>query len=412
MLLVILASQSALQHHSSPLHRLSLPFAMKLLLLMRSSVITAAVALLMTSLIFTAAMRPGEASSSSGPSAGPSGSGTVRSRMDLDTYIGKLKARNIDKVHPSISGRHTGHLLPDVPFYGRIPVFTTDSRVEAVEQALVDYKRLVIVDLQRGTARDVVYYRGSILQEGELPPEQVQKFLFMYKFDGNLHVLMKHFQPGAPQGRYWPQRLPEQGPVDHLPHFDQVPILKSRQQDLPHMLGASRSGARKFWLRRPDGDYLIDPHAQPHHSGENIYKVPVIQIASEAQTQNINEVLQAYGNAEQQYGEGTASLRYGAPVPLSREYQRERIKPPRLHKYKRFTMIGGTRPELLLALQKDGRYRLYDTVDPHNGPYKVIVKNPRAPPGTPMDIGIELLTPAERQSESFLERMRLIQLPH
>ncbi|SPO28655.1 uncharacterized protein UTRI_04533 [Ustilago trichophora] len=392
---------------------------MMLLRLIRSSVIAAALALLLTSLSFTAAMYPGEASSSAGPSAGPSRSEIVPSGPDVDTFIDRLNTGEIAALRPNIYTPSSLHLLPDVPYYGDSPVFTTTAHPQIVQRALRDHKQVIIVDPQEGKARQVSYFHdgGDFLQRTRVRSrEEVKRLIFMSGLDTNLHVLIKHFQR-VPWDERWPRRLPAQQPVEFLPHFNGIPIIESGTDNLGHMLRASKTGPQKFWLRQPGGDLLIDPHVQPQiHL--NSYVEPRIRFSSESEKGQIERVVRGFDAAKRRYGESTASIMWGQPIRLSSRYQNERIKDQPLHKYKRFAIQDGQlsmqeqRDEFKRSLQSHGRYRLYDTIDPRNGPYKVKLKDLGAPPDTPVEVEVTRLSPAEKMLEKTAARIHGFSLPH
>ncbi|TKY89888.1 hypothetical protein EX895_001185 [Sporisorium graminicola] len=196
--------------------------------------------------------------------------------------------------------------------------------------------------------------------------------------------------------------MPEEGALDHLPWTQGRPIMMSGEEMLTDMQAAARIGSKAFWLADPVHGYLsIKP------STGDIYLPPSTQDAAD-----VEQVVRRYKSYQNTYGNGFALVRWGPPLDLEAFYRSQRGAPS-LKDYPRFASNSGTREQMIEALRRYGRFRLYKKLpDGSRKAYKVKLER-EAPSArtSPLRLSVDELTAEERLQEELYSMMRKIRLP-
>ncbi|KAJ9473934.1 hypothetical protein PHBOTO_004007 [Pseudozyma hubeiensis] len=320
---------------------------------------------------------------------------TIPQRPTVDEYIKKLSPERIERLHSGLPEHADANPYHSIPFYGRLPIFDLKAPSNVVEQALKDYRSVLVIDDATKQVSQVNYQAFRI---SKVPFDDDKGALFLHSLDLNVHTLhRKYFPVGV--GPIAEPKMPGRVEIDHLPHVGTIPVLTYGHDSLGHMFSAANTGLFRFWHVREGHDpVLVMPRT-----------ALIARAGTRTEDLQVNTVLTLYGALTQQYNPVIASLRYGRPIPLDERDIYSRSKPVPLLQYPRFD-TRATREQMIQALQQRGRFRYYDNNAASDGPIKVKVLNHRAPPGVPMDIAIEKLSGNEIAQEGFLKKLRAVRL--
>ncbi|CDW98969.1 hypothetical protein [Sporisorium scitamineum] len=195
--------------------------------------------------------------------------------------------------------------------------------------------------------------------------------------------------------------------VDGLPHALGIPILTRGHDSYENMLAASRQEPRSFWLQHERRYLLIHP-----------YQEVLFEEAVSHATDEINQALKGFRDYKDRYGRGYAGLRWGRPLNL--ETWPTSIKRPNIEKYERFGSGSASRQEMIQALKKHGRFRLYITSPAQSQSrdvpfkaYKAILQHSVSSGHGPSttEVVIHPLTRKERFYEWLAKTAKRIKLP-
>ncbi|SPO28657.1 uncharacterized protein UTRI_04535 [Ustilago trichophora] len=306
-----------------------------------------------------------------------------------DTYIKLLNPIRISGLNKLDRKEYA-----EVPFNTilDIPIYTTKSDVNKVEQALKDFNYVAIVDPAKNQASKIKYGNMKLVQE-HFDFEELNHVLLSQRLHPNVHILVKHLKSQMEPN--YPINMPDELSVEELPHANGIPILTHRFDELGYMLGASLTGPKMFYhMRNGHPTVLIQPQAPAHRLVRDLRRI---------EENSINQALTNYGVYTRQYDQKLASIFWGAPIPLDDEHQSDRMEWTTMLRYPRFGP-GVSRDEMKDALQKHGKFRFYNSNNRANsGPIKVKLLNPNGVPGTAMLPTIERLSAGEKATESFYE---------
>ncbi|KAJ1033881.1 hypothetical protein NDA16_000089 [Ustilago loliicola] len=327
--------------------------------------------------------------SATGPDSGPSSSASGQEPSPSPPPANKYyKLLDVKRIAAKRGDKQSDHFnrYSDVPFYGKGPIFDTETNPSVVEQALQDYGLVGIVDPIKKVAVRIQYEEGLLKQK--LFADQMAP-IRLIDLDYKLHRLRKKIQGLQID-------FPPEEPARYLPRANNRPILMSNSNSLGQMLYAVRDGSGKFYHVQPGKEpILVDPKT------ETLYTTPV-----DGEKQEIQRVLKGYGAAQQKYGTNVASFIWGHPIP-AQTFQSTRMARTSLKEYPRFTLQsrGSAMRE---ALQNRGRFRLYTG---NQVAYKVKVKNPEARGSEALQVYVEPLSKIEQAQERFLAFTGKIHLP-
>lgn len=320
---------------------------------------------------------------------------TVQRPREAETYIRLLDPKRIQNLTPRPLSMH---LYPKEPFYIGMPIFTVDTDVPTVEQALRDFRYVGIVDPVKKQARRIKFTRGRLEQDLFEDPDKV---LLLQSLDPNIHILYKHLYEGERPGV--PIQMPPELDVEDLPHYKGDPVLVHSRDSLGEMLRASNTETHRFWhVRENHPPVLIRPRMPAE--GE------LARVIREDESNYLTSVLTMYMADRLQFGDKVASIRHGAPIHLSDEHLATRLDWTHMMRYPRFGR-DATRPQMIHALQKYGRFRLYDTTRRGKRAVKVVVENPSATEGVRMELSAKELSEAENKVEAMYEALGRIHRP-
>ncbi|SAM85573.1 uncharacterized protein UBRO_08139 [Ustilago bromivora] len=343
---------------------------------------------------------------------GSSGASTSTSQPDLHTpgsslslqnYIDHLKANEIIQlrglnrfaqgkanIYDKVPFTHTKVFLDDIstaaPSLIRAPLYSIDTPLSTVKQALRDYQYVGIVDVSKQDARliQVVKDPTEAYLKQEMFPD-TQKLIQLFELDPNLHHLRNLV-------RSLPVLQPSAEDIKHLPQFQGKPILSQGSENIGHMFRAASTNPQEFYyLQNGKQPILVNPRTDDlFHSGE----------------QEVHRIGAEYQNAKQKYGQTIASIIWGEPIKVSADPHGLRKSHIKLKNYPRFN-DQATRDDMVTALQRYGRFRVYKNVGPNQVAYKVKMANPESI-GAPLEVSVKPLTRLERLQERFhLPRIRL-----
>ncbi|SOV06886.1 uncharacterized protein UDID_17953 [Ustilago sp. UG-2017a] len=311
--------------------------------------------------------------------------------FNIKKYIKSLNAKQITHLHPTTSD-NMAQLYGHVPIYRqdpispKIPLYSFDTSVPVVKQALKDYSSVGIVDVRNNKAELVRLNEGSLSSDGFTGGGE-SAAIQLFKLDPNLHRL-----PGlAPKIK--PPRSEE---IENLPHFDGKPILQG-SENFEFMVRVANTHPHKFYyLQEQMGPILV------HHASKNLFSN-----LDDDVKQKIQRALNEYPVAKQKYGERVASMIWGK-LPLLPDNPEGRQKPSiPMKTYPRFK-YDAPKIEMVRALQQHGRFRVYTNFGGNKVAYKVKLKNPGRTREL-MDVSVEPLTSIERLQETIYGRR--IRLP-
>ncbi|SAM84465.1 uncharacterized protein UBRO_20302 [Ustilago bromivora] len=295
-----------------------------------------------------------------------------RSAFDVRKYINRLNAKDITDLPRTTSG-NIAQLYGHVPIYRQdlisreIPLYSVDTSVPVVQQALQDYRSVGIVDVRNNEAELVRLNNG---------------------------VLVPDVFAGASE-----MQPPPAEDIENLPHVDSKPILTKGSKNFDFMLRVASTHPRKFYyLQEQMEPILVEPTETKQFSN-----------LDHDVKQKIQHAVNGYSAAKQKYGERVAFVIWGKPYVLTDDPDgRLKLSIPIKH-YPRFR-YDAPKKDMVRALQHHGRFRVYKNSGGDKVGYKVILKNPGST-GELMDVSVEPLTLRERGEEGLMALFRQIKLP-
>ncbi|SAM85356.1 uncharacterized protein UBRO_07319 [Ustilago bromivora] len=325
----------------------------------------------------------------SGPTEPP------RSAFNVREYINRLNAKDITDLPRTTSG-NIAQLYGHVPIYRQdlisreIPLYSVDTSVPVVQQALQDYRSVGIVDVRNNEAKLVRLNNGVLVPDVFAGGKSAAIQLF--KLDPDLHRL-----PGLVKASEIPP--PRAEDIENLPHVDGKPILTKGSKNFDFMLRVASTYPHKFYyLQEPMEPILVEPTETKQFSNLN----PDVK-------QKIQHAVNGYSAAKQKYGERVASMIWGKPYVLTDDPD-GRLKPSiPIKLYPRFR-YDAPKKDMVRALQHHGRFRVYKNSGGDKVGYKVFLKNPGST-GELMDVSVEPLTWLERSQERTMALARQVKLP-
>ncbi|CDU25281.1 uncharacterized protein SPSC_05115 [Sporisorium scitamineum] len=319
-------------------------------------------------------------------------------RPPIQRYIGYLdfnRIRGLEKTENIVfEGGRGFRKNAQTPFYEGVPMFSSLVGPHIIEQVLKDYGSVWIVDRENKEAI-LIRVGENGLQQIPPGPELLQRILKLYTIRGNVYWVKK-----ALQGQV--ETPLQEEPVDHFPHAFGKPIFLSGRYTLNNMYAAARREPNSFWL-------------QHHYLGWQLVTPSTNDIAEEATAQQIEEIRKAlilYNREKDQFGNAYASLKRGRPLDLEQMYRSHR-GPPDIIKYPRFDSASATRQQMVDALERYGRFRLYVKSPGQSVEVFKVMLQRRVPSvnDSPVRIAIEALDSKRIRQEEWLSRLKLIRRP-
>ncbi|UTT88856.1 hypothetical protein NDA17_001756 [Ustilago hordei] len=339
---------------------------------------------------------------------GDEASTSTRPQYRLKEYQKNLNVETINSLNDlSRFPQGTHDIYEKVPFYHgklfldhsshdeqsqvRAPLYSIDTPIGTVQQAIKDFKFVGIVDVSNNNARLfqlVVDKSGNRIEQIEFPDKQ--KVVRLFELDPILHHVRNLFRSQLSM-----QPPPEN--IEHLPHFNGKPILSQDSENIGQLFTATR----------------IPPHEVYYFENEKlpiVFKPNTDEMFEEVKEQELYMARGHYLAAKQKYGQEIASIIWGKPIQLN-DNSNDRLKSRiPLRDYPRFKSDAPIN-EMVAALQQHGRFRVYKMTDHgRRVAYKVLVDNPGMT-SQPMQVSIKPLTKFERGQERIMALSRLIRLP-
>ncbi|CDU25282.1 uncharacterized protein SPSC_05116 [Sporisorium scitamineum] len=312
---------------------------------------------------------------------------TISQPLTIDSFISKMNPSRINALESRMVSSYYR-----LPFYERIPIINIQSGYQLVEQALKDFRSVVLVDPVNQEARQITLRVRNLEQ---IPLQDPASALLLSSLNPNVHILRRHLKH-VPVDTGYPITMPDPISTDHLPHWRGIPVLTANDDTLGHMLYASKQPNEAFWHYRQDHTpVLVTPKL------DNL-----VSEADLREKNRLNNLLTSYGAARIKYSSSAmASLLYGKEIPLDEHLNDDRIENKRKGRYNDLNQQS-SRPEMIDALQRNGRFYYYDSDRSSTGPFEVKLLELEARPGEFMQINIESVA----RRRSIMGRLRIFRI--
>ncbi|SPO28656.1 uncharacterized protein UTRI_04534 [Ustilago trichophora] len=355
---------------------------MKLYRLLSSGLVLAILSTFILPLSSVAAGGSNRAGASSSTTPG----GAVTS---ADKFFERLVSDHFQQMGQMTRGNPNFHPYPTVPFLNGMPVFAPTADVEVAGQALRDYGSILVVDPNKDEGFKV-HIAGQYLGKGAIEELDLEKAQLLLNLPEGAHILQKHFARERITSTY-PIPLPRAEKVNHLPHFNGMPIIiaGSESDTLGHMRTAANTGPFGFYYaKRGHKTVLVLPR-----DNENLGYISSKQTLAE-----IEATMPKFQKVKNSFGVELASILYGPSIPVDSRMQKPRERwrgPPR------FTP-GGNYEAMTKSLQEYGQFHfdVPNRRDTHSFVVKVL--NFNDPDETPMEIEMSPLRATEEMGKSLL----------
>ncbi|KAJ1021493.1 hypothetical protein NDA13_005533 [Ustilago tritici] len=255
----------------------------------------------------------------------------------------------------------------DSPLAITAPLYSIKTPPEMIEKALGHYRSVGIIDATKSHSRLIQYDKE--LADGLFPIGALEIQLF--NLDPNLHYLrylVRHSEIDQPA-------LED---IEHLPHANGKPILSQDTETLGQMLNAAYTGPRKFYyFQQGTNPILVLPN-----------KNRLIAILDEPEIEQLRYIVKNYQAAETKFGQTIAAMIWGKPIEASADSNGLRTSRFRRKKYPVFK-FDAPKEDMVAALQKEGRFHVYNEVNGKKNVYIVKVKDFPVSPRQPFEIYID-----------------------
>ncbi|SAM86191.1 uncharacterized protein UBRO_20121 [Ustilago bromivora] len=309
-----------------------------------------------------------------------------RPAMNTRMYIKGLNAKTIADLGKSQAGTYD-----KVPFYDKTPLYSVDTPLPTIRQALRDYNSVGIVDAPNNKARLIRLQNGALYKESKLPIHESRMVkLFEKELDPDLHHLRNLVRDASTDAH------PAED-IEHLPYANGKPILFKGSETLGHMIRAANTEPKSFYYAPIGKDpILVNPHT------DKLIDNHIID-----EERKLHRVVVGYKAAQKEYGQPVASIIWGKPIIANADSEGPLTSRIRLKNYPRFKH-DASKEDMVAALKRNGRFRVYKEIDGKKYGYKVKVINPRVSPGEPFEFSVDRLSTLDRFLERYLlDRARL-----
>ncbi|KAJ1036197.1 hypothetical protein NDA18_000063 [Ustilago nuda] len=314
----------------------------------------------------------------------------IKGLKDLRRY-----PQGTQDIYVKVPFYHTKLFLDDsnprVQSNVRAPLYSINTPIETVQQAIRDFKFVGIVDVPNGNARLfqlVMDTTGTSIKP--IMITDTQRVIRLFQLDENLHHVRNLFHS--------PRHMQPPGEnIEHLPQFNGKPILSQDSENIGQLFTATRDN--------PNEVYYFENGKLPI-----VFKPNTYEMFEDAKEQELHVTRNGYLAAKQKYGQGVASLVWGKTIQLN-DNSNDRLKRRiQLQDYPRFKS-DAPKNDMVTALQNHGRFRVYQMTDHgRRVAYKVFVDNPGMT-NEPMKVSVKPLTTYERNQERIMALFRQVRLP-